>query len=90
MAPRLEVVGQVVGFFAQPSAAVIKLSAPLSMGDVLYVKGATSDFQQTVDSMQIGHQPMTDAEAGQEIGLRVVQKCRKHDLVYKLVTSSFE
>lgn len=83
----MEPVGQVAGFFARASAAVVRLSAPLRVGDVIYVKGYTSDFQQTVESLQVGHQPIQEAGAGQEVGLRVVQKCRKHDLVYRLVSA---
>ena len=84
--PRMEPVGQVAGYFARPSAAVVWLTAPLRVGDVIYVKGATSDFQQVVESMQVTHQPAQEAAAGSEAGVRVVQKCRRHDVVYKLVT----
>lgn len=83
----MELAGEVIAFFAKPSAAVIRLSLPLNTGDVIYIKGFTSDFQQAVESMQVGRQAVSAAEAGQEIGLRVAQKCRKHDAVYKLVTA---
>ncbi len=84
----MEPVGQVAGYFARPSAAVVRLTASLRVGDVIYVKGATSDFQQVVESMQLAHQPVQDAAAGSEVGLHVAQKCRRHDLVYKLITVS--
>lgn len=86
--PRMEPVGQVAGYFAQPSAAVVRLTAALRVGDVIYVKGATSDFQQVVESMQVAHQPVQDAAAGSEVGVRVAQKCRRHDVVYKLTIAS--
>lgn len=82
--PKMEVVGRVSGFFAKPSVAVVKLSAPLKVGDTVYLKGHTTDFQQTVDSMQIEHQPVQDATAGDTVGLKVIARCRKRDTIYVL------
>lgn len=82
--PKMEVVGRVSGFFAKPSVAVVKLSAPLKVGDTVYLKGHTTDFQQTVDSMQIEHQPVQDATGGDTVGLKVIARCRKRDTIYVL------
>jgi putative protease len=62
---------------------VIELSAPLTVGDTIVVKGPTTDFEQVVDSMQIEHQNIQRAEPGQSIGLKVVQNARENDTVYK-------
>jgi len=81
----MEQIGQVMGFFAHPSAAVIELTKPLRVGDTIYVKGHTTDFQQVVESMQVDRQAVQEAQAGQSVGLKVTARCRKHDAVYKLV-----
>lgn len=83
--PRMEEVGRIGQFFAHPSVAVVELTAPLKAGDAIYIKGHTTDFQQTVESMQVEHAAVQQAQAGQSVGLKVVQRCRKHDVVYKLV-----
>ncbi len=82
--PRMEAIGRVSAFFVHPSVAVVKLSAPLTVGQTVYLKGHTTDFQQSVESMQIDHRPVTEAAAGTSIGLKVTARCRKHDAVYTL------
>ena len=76
-------VGKVTHYFSKISVAVIALSAPLSVGDVIYIKGVTTDCQQTVESMQIEHKDVQRAEAGQDIGIKVTDKVREGDIVYK-------
>lgn len=80
----LEVVGEVTHFFPHVSAGVIKLSNGLKVGDIVQIKGHTTDFKQTVDSMQINHVPVNEAKKGQEIGLKVNDRVRIGDVVYKL------
>ena len=82
--PGMEVVGRVSGFFAHPGVAMVELTAPLKNGDSIYIKGHTTDFQQVVESMQVDRQPIQAAQAGQTIGLKVKDRCRKQDVVYKL------
>ena len=84
--PSMEEVGRVAGFFAQPSVAMVELTAPLRLGETVYIKGHTTDFQQTVESMQVNRQPVQEGQVGQSVGLKVSQRCRKHDMVYKLIT----
>lgn len=76
-------VGRITHFFSKISVAVIELSKPLKVGDTIVVKGPTTDFEQPVDSMQIEHKEVQKAEAGQSIGLKVLQRARETDLVYK-------
>ena len=77
-------VGRVDGFFAHPSVAMVELSGTLKVGDAICVKGHTTDFQQTVESMQIDRQPVQEAAQGASVGLQVKDRCRKNDVVYKL------
>ncbi|MGC9345354.1 MAG: translation elongation factor-like protein [Candidatus Bathyarchaeales archaeon] len=76
-------VGRITHFFTKISVAVVELSAPLAVGDHILVKGPTTDFEQVVESMQIEHEDVERAEAGQSIGLKVVQRVREKDIVYK-------
>lgn len=76
-------VGRVSHFFSKISVAVVELTAPLVVGDRLVFKGPNTDFEQTVESMQIEHVNVPRAEAGQSIGLKVLQHVRETDSVYK-------
>jgi len=76
-------IGQITHFFSKISVAVIELKAPLSVGDTILVKGPNTDFEQVVDSMQIEHNSIQRAEPGQSIGMKVAQRVRETDRVYK-------
>lgn len=76
-------VGRITHFFTKISVAVVELSAPLAVGDHIIIKGPTTDFEQVVESMQIEHKNVERAEAGQSIGLKVTQRAREKDVVYK-------
>jgi putative protease len=76
-------VGRITHFFSKIDVAVIELKAALSVGDTIAIKGPTTDFEQRVDSMQIEHKNVQKAERGQSIGLKVTQRVRETDVVYK-------
>jgi translation elongation factor EF-1alpha len=78
-------VGQITHFFSKINVAIVELKAPLAVGDTIAIKGPTTDFEQTVDSMQIEHNNVQRAEAGQSIGLKVADRVREKDVVYKKV-----
>jgi phage terminase small subunit len=76
-------IGRITHFFPKISVAVIELEKALEVGDTIAVKGPTTDFEQKVDSMQIEHKNVEKAEAGQSIGLKVAERVRETDVVYK-------
>ncbi len=76
-------VGHITHFFPKISVAVVELTAPLTKGDRILVKGPSTDFEQTVDSMQIEHKDIERAEAGQSVGLKTAQLVKEKDVVYK-------
>ena len=82
--PKLEQVGEVIAFFARPSVAVLQLSGSIAVGQTLYIKGHTTDLHVQVESLQVDHQPVQDARPGQSVGLKVSDRCRKHDIVYRV------
>lgn len=78
------IVGIVTHYFPHVRAAVIKLKAPISVGDTIKIKGHTTDFIQKITSMQIDRVSITEAKKGAEIGLLVDSRARQHDTVYKV------
>jgi translation elongation factor EF-1alpha len=76
-------IGQVTHFFSKISVAVVELTLPLSVGDRILIKGPLTEFDQTVDSMQIDHKEIQRAEGGQNVGLKLAQLARERDVVYK-------
>jgi hypothetical protein len=77
------IVGSVTHYFPKVRAAVVKVAAPLSVGEVVKIKGHTTDFTQTVHSMQIDHVAITLAKKGDEIGLLVNSRVRRKDKLYR-------
>ena len=80
-----KIVGKVTHFFTHISVAVIELSDTLKVGDSITFRGATTDFSQKVDSMQIEHKSVEEAKAGQSIGMKVGDRVREDDTVYRVV-----
>lgn len=85
MSEELQEVGRVTHYFTKISVAVIELKAALSVGDRVFFKGPTTDLTQSVESMQIEHKNVTQARAGQSIGLKVDDRVRENDRVYKII-----
>jgi hypothetical protein len=76
-------IGHITHFFSKIGVAVVELSSPLTVGDHILIKGPSTDFEQTVDSMQIDRKAIPRAESGQSIGLKVNQPVKEKDNVYK-------
>lgn len=79
-----KVVGKVRGYFTHVNVAAISLSDSLKKGDKVRIKGHTTDFEQKVASMQIDRKDVKEAKAGDEIGVKVKDRVRPNDTVYKL------
>ena len=84
MADEVEI-GKVIEFFAKPSVAAIVMTAgSLTIGDTMKIKGATTDFEQKIESMEIDRKPVTTVSVGQSVGIKVKERVRLHDKVFKL------
>jgi selenocysteine-specific translation elongation factor len=79
-----EAIGKVLDFFARPVVAGIDLTGTLKAGDRIHIKGHTTDLELTVDSMQINNVDVTQAKAGDSIGIKVTDRVRRGDTVYKV------
>lgn len=76
-------IGFVEHFFGHISVAAIKITdGTLKVGDTIHVKGHTTDFTEKIASMQIDNKEVTEAKKGDDIGVKMVGKCREHDKVY--------
>ena len=78
-------IGVVADFFARPVVAAIQLTAPLKVGDRIHIKGHTTDVEQTVYSMQVNNAAVTEAKAGDGVGVKLTERVRKGDAVFKIV-----
>lgn len=78
-------IGRVEKYYGKLGVAVIELTGgPLRLGDMIHVQGSTTDFEQPVESMQIEHARVEQAEAGQRVAIQVLAKTRQHDVVYRV------
>ncbi len=79
-------IGYVSDYFRKLSVASVEItSGGVSVGDTLHFKGHTTDFNLAVSSMQIEHESVTEVKQGDSIGLKVSEKVRKGDKVYKII-----
>ena len=79
-----EIIGKISDFFARPVVVAIELTAALKVGDKIHIKGHTTDLELIVDSMQINNVDVKEAKAGDSIGVKVSERVRKKDTVYKV------
>jgi putative protease len=79
-------IGIVTHYFGKIGVAALKITdGELSVGDTIHIKGHTSDFTQTVDSMQAEHESVEVARAGDEVGVKTAEYVREQDAVYKVI-----
>lgn len=78
-------VGYVKDYFAKVGVAAIEITeGHLVAGDTIHIKGHTTELTQRVDSIQLEHQALQRAEPGQVIGVKVLERVRPHDQVFKV------
>lgn len=81
----LQKIGEVVHYFSDIEVAVVKSTEnKLSVGDKVKINGATTDFEQTVDSLQIDKKDVSEIDKGEEAGMKVEERVREGDEVYRL------
>ena len=77
-------IGTISHYFGKINVGIIELTDSLKLGDRLHFKGKKTDFEQEVSSMQLEHQNISEAQPGTSIGIKVEQKVREGDEVYKI------
>jgi hypothetical protein len=81
-----EVIGMVTDFYARPVVAGIQLTSKLKVGDKVRIKGHSTDIEITVNSLQIDRRDVPEAKPGDSIGIKVPDRVRKGDHVYKIAS----
>ena len=84
-APPGERIGVVTHYYSHLSVATLRLEAStLRVGDVIHIRGHTTDFSQRVEFLEVNHSPATEVGPNDDFGLKVVEHVREHDVVYKV------
>lgn len=76
-------VGKITHYYPKISVVIVELKTPLAVGEKISIVGKTTRLEQVVESMQMEHKEVRSASRGQSIGLRVVDRVREGDVVYK-------
>ncbi|TSC92821.1 MAG: hypothetical protein CEN89_451 [Candidatus Berkelbacteria bacterium Licking1014_7] len=77
-------VGKITHFFGKIEVAIVELTDTLKVNDKIAIRGATTDIEQTVDSIELDHKKIEEAKKGDAIGLSVKDKVREGDEIFKL------
>ncbi len=78
-------IGTITHYYGHLSVGIIELSGALKVNEAIHIKGHSSDFSQQIDSMQVEHASVSEAKAGDVIGVKLTQKAHPHDKVYKVI-----
>jgi hypothetical protein len=78
-------IGKITHYYGHLSVGIIALSDILKIGETIHVKGHSSDFTQSVDSIQIEHANVSEAKSGDVVGIKTIQKAHPNDTVYKVI-----
>ena len=84
MEPEYTKVGRIEHFYSKAGVAVVEVSAPIKKGDKILIRGDTTNLSQVVESMEVEHKQVNEAQAGQRVGLKVAERVRENDMVYKV------
>lgn len=76
-------IGKVTHYYDKIGVAVVKLSAPLAVGEEIRISGHGREFTQAVDSMQVDHKAVGRAGKGQELGLKVTKEAKEGDAIFR-------
>ena len=75
-------IGKVVHWYGKINVAVVKLAAPLKVGDAVKVRHGEHEFEETVHSMQLDHAPVEAGKKGQEIAIQLSQEAKDGSVIY--------
>lgn len=85
-APEKRVAGKVKHFYNKVSVGIVELTgSDLALGDEISIEGPHTKVQQKVESMQVEHEPVNIARVGQVVGVKVKDRVRENDVVYKII-----
>ena len=80
-----QLIGTVVHYFKGPSVAVVRVTeGTLAVGESVRFHGHTTDFTEPVASMEVNHEKVLQANVGDEVAIKVKDRVRQHDQVFKV------
>ncbi len=80
-----ELIGKITHYFGKIEVGIVEITkGSLSVGETIHIKGVGTDFEQNVDSMQVEHEQVEKAKKGDVIGLKVKDKVKEGDEVFKV------
>ena len=79
-----ERIGEVIHYYGKINVAVLRLSQSLKIGDSVHFLGRNTDFQQEITSMEIEHQAVSEVKAKKEVAVKVEQRVRRGDTVFRI------
>jgi len=77
-------IGEVTHYYSGLGVAIVKFNKAVKKGIKVNFKGATTDFEQALDSIQYNHKDIEKVKKGQEVGVKVKDKVREGDKVYEV------
>ena len=77
-------IGEVTHYFGKINVAALSITETLNVGDTVHILGHTTDIKQKIDSMQIEHESVDQAEPGQDLAVKVDRRVRAGDKVFKI------
>jgi putative protease len=78
-------IGSVTHYFDRPQVAIVRVTAgEIAVGDTLHFRGHTTEFTEKVTSMEVEHQKVERARAGEEVAIKVIGRARVHDKVSRV------
>ena len=77
-------IGEIFSYYSKIGVAAVKLTGVLKKGDKVRIRGSTTDFEQIIESMQIEHKSVVSAKKGDDLGIKVVDRVRPGDKIYKV------
>jgi len=80
-----KLIGKITHYFGNIGVGIIGLTDSLRVGDKIRVKDSAADFEQVVGSMQVDHKEISEAKTGDEVGVKLEQKAKEGDKVYKVL-----
>ena len=76
-------IGEVTHYYTKIKVAILKFKKPVKLGAKIRIKGATSDFEETIKSMQFNHEAVKVAKPKQQVGVKIAKRAREGDFIYQ-------
>ena len=77
-------IGKITHYYGHLGVAIIKFNRNVKKGEEVHFRGAHTDFTQEIESIQYDHEDIEVAKKGQDVGIKVKEKVREGDEIYRV------